>query len=209
MQIHVSTSSFLHHVPSRELSCPRRRFSCIVSKEACRPRCLTSTAQSLVTLPLTAQDITPEAFAPFGQVIEATDDGKNFDDTDAALKLDLGTPRFYIMHLPRRGMTFDRITYHANVTQCLGGLNPASWYLGVAAPSGSVQNAPAEQDLHAFKIPAGTFVKLHQGTWHAGPLFQEHESMNFYNLELSDTNQVDHNTHVYSHKDGLQFEVIV
>lgn len=118
MQIHVSTSSFLHHVPSRELSCPRRRFSCIVSKEACRPRCLTSTTQSLVTLPLTAHDITPEAFAPFGQVylgcfqpfacgccsvftmlfaeaqvIEATDDGKNFDDTDAALKLDLGTPR--------------------------------------------------------------------------------------------------------------------
>ena len=112
------------------------------------------------------------------------------------------------MHLPRRGMTFDRITYHANVTQCLGGLNPASWYLAVAAPSGSVQNAPAEQDLHAFKIPAGKFVKLHQGTWHAGPLFQEHDSMKFYNLELSDTNQVDHNTHVYSHKDGLQFEVI-
>ena len=27
------------------------------------------------------------------QIIEATDDGKNFDDTDAALKLDLGTPR--------------------------------------------------------------------------------------------------------------------
>lgn len=112
------------------------------------------------------------------------------------------------MHLPRRGMTFDRITYHANVTQCLGGLDPTSWYLAVAAPSGSVQNAPAEQDLHAFKIPSGKFVKLHQGTWHAGPLFQSRESMDFYNLELSDTNQIDHNTHVYSHKDGLEFEVV-
>ncbi len=88
------------------------------SKDACRPRCLTSNAQSLVTLQLTAQDITPEAFAPFGQVslgyvqplacecclvftmlfaeaqvIGATDDGKSFDNTDAALNLDLGTPR--------------------------------------------------------------------------------------------------------------------
>lgn len=208
MQIQKSSSFFLRSVPSRALSFQRRKYAYIASKNACRPRCLTSIAQSLTTLPLTAQDITPEAFSPFGQVIGATDDGKSFDGTDAALKLDLGTPRFYIMHLKRRGMTFDRITYHGNVTQCLGGLNPSSWYLAVAAPSGSVQNAPAEKDLHAFKIPSGKFVKLHQGTWHAGPLFQNHESMDFYNLELSDTNQVDHNTHVYSHKDGLQFEVI-
>ena len=33
-------------------------------------------------------------------------------------------PRFYIMQLPRRGRTFHRITYHADVTQCLGGLDP-------------------------------------------------------------------------------------
>jgi len=111
------------------------------------------------------------------------------------------------MHLPKRGLTFDRITYHASVTQCLGGLSPASWYLAVAAPSGSVEKAPAEHDLHAFKIPAGKCVKLHQGTWHAGPLFQDNESMDFYNLELSDTNQVDHNTHIYSDHDGIQFEV--
>lgn len=30
---------------------------------------------------------------PITQVIGPTDDGKNFDDADAALKLDLGTPR--------------------------------------------------------------------------------------------------------------------
>jgi len=118
MQIYISSRSFLHSVPSRAISCQRGKYACIVSKHACRPRCLASTAQSLVTLPLTAQDITPEAFAPFGQVylgccqpfaceccsvftmlfaeaqvIGATDDGKSFDDTDAALKLDLGTPR--------------------------------------------------------------------------------------------------------------------
>lgn len=111
------------------------------------------------------------------------------------------------MRLSQRGMTFDRITYHADVTQCLGGLTPADWYLAVAAPTGSVQQFPTQQDLHAFRIPAGKFVKLHLGTWHAGPLFDDSKSMDFYNLELSDTNQVDHNTHVYSKQDSLQYEV--
>lgn len=63
--------------------------------------------------------ISPETFAPFGQLILPTDDGKPFDDQDAKLRLDAGTPRFYIMRLPRRGMAFDRITYHAQCTQCL------------------------------------------------------------------------------------------
>lgn len=111
------------------------------------------------------------------------------------------------MRLSRRGMVFDRITYHADVTQCLGGLTPAEWYLAVAAPSGSVHNSPTPQDLHAFRIPTGKFVKLHQGTWHAGPLFDDSDFMDFYNLELSDTNQVDHNTHIYSKQDGVQYEV--
>ena len=49
-----------------------------------------------------------------------------------------------------------------------------------------------------FRIPHGVFVKLHQGTWHAGPLFDEAEYMDFYNLELADTNVADHNTHCYA-----------
>ncbi|XP_024517675.1 uncharacterized protein LOC9657510 [Selaginella moellendorffii] len=39
--------------------------------------------------------------------------------------------------------------------------------------------------------------KLNEGTWHAGPLFGDRDSMVFYNLELSDTNVVDHTTHVF------------
>ena len=68
---------------------------------------------------LQAVSISPETFAPFGQLIQPTHDGKEFDDEDAKLRLDAGTPRFYIMRLPRRGLSFDRITYHAEVTQCL------------------------------------------------------------------------------------------
>lgn len=42
--------------------------------------------------------------------------------------------RLYIMSLPATGLRFDRITYHADVTQCLGGLGYDHWYLAVAAP---------------------------------------------------------------------------
>ncbi len=32
--------------------------------------------------------------------------------------------------------------------------------------------------------------------------------MDFYNLELSDTNVTDHNTHDYRRSNGLEFEVV-
>ena len=39
----------------------------------------------------------------------------------------------------------------------------------------------------------GVFIKLHCGTWHAGPLFDTPTQMDFANLELSDTNVTDFN----------------
>jgi ureidoglycolate hydrolase len=73
------------------------------------------------------------------------------------------------MRLPRRGLSFSRITYHANVTQCLGGLSPpAPWYIVVAPPSGSVAAYPHAGQLTAFKVPHGVAVKFTAGTWHAG-----------------------------------------
>lgn len=47
-----------------------------------------------------------------------------------------------------------------------------------------------------------------QGTWHAGPLFSGHPHMDFYNLELSDTNVEDHNTHDYRRAQGTECEVV-
>lgn len=118
---------------------------------------------------LQAQLVTSEAFEPFGQLIGPTDDGKPFDATDAQLVLDKGTPRFYIMRIPRRGLQFSRITYHAKCTQCLGGLQSSTgtspWYIVVAAPTGSVSKYPQQQQLQAFKVPHGMFIKLKEGTW--------------------------------------------
>lgn len=60
-------------------------------------------------------------------------------------------------------------------------------YMAVAKP-GIETLAP--EDVAAFKVPFGAFIKMHAGTWHAGPHFEDLQHMDFYNLELADTNQV-------------------
>ncbi|PKI74630.1 hypothetical protein CRG98_004957 [Punica granatum] len=175
-------------------------------------------------------EATPETFKDFGQVVGASPDGEEFGPQDAQLDLSRGTPRFYIMHLEDRPLKFSTITHHASVTQCLGSIGGHPWYLGVAKPSivgpsdevkkdGSVDGRnikdspwghsyvpPAVDDVQVFRIEGSKFLKLNHGTWHAGPLFKA-DSMDFYNLELSNTNVVDHTTHNFRKKNGVIFSI--
>ncbi|XP_054785650.1 uncharacterized protein LOC129292144 [Prosopis cineraria] len=171
-------------------------------------------------------DATPSSFKDYGQVIEASPDGDEFGPHDAQLDLSRGTPRFYIMHLEDRPLGFSMITHHASVTQCLGSIGGHVWYLGVAKPSivhsnevkddnsqravpshcGHLYVPPAVEDVQVFKVSGSKFLKLNQGTWHAGPLFKA-ETMDFYNLELSNTNVIDHTTHNFIKNDGVVFSI--
>ena len=154
---------------------------------------------------LTAQPLTAESFRPFGQVLSPQWDGKPYDSEDAQLKLDGGIPRFYIMQLDRKGRQFDKITRHLACTQCLGSLEGKEWLMGVALPCEGP--APDPKEIRAFRIPGDCFIKLEVGTWHAGPLF-ETDVINFYNLELSDTNVVDHDTCNLAESFGISFEIV-
>lgn len=155
---------------------------------------------------LPAQIITPENFQSYGQVIFASIDGKTFDNEDAQLNLKNGIPRFYIMRLHHKGRKFDKITRHVQCTQCLGSLEGKDWLMVVAPPNLDI-NTPALDKLAAFRIPGNCFIKLNVGTWHAGPYF-DHEYVDFYNLELSDTNVVDHFTHSFKTSNQLEFEIV-
>lgn len=158
---------------------------------------------TLQTLP--ADWITKSAFAPYGELILPSADGKPFDETDAQLDLSQGQPRFYIMQLKQRGKQFNRITRHQFCTQCLGSLEGKTWLLAVAPPSQNSQ--PHTEQLKAFQIPGTCFIKLHKGTWHAGPYFDD-DLINFYNLELTDTNEVDHFSYDFLKQDNLIWEII-
>ena len=138
-------------------------------------------------------DLTPEAFAPYGTVIPPMEDGTPFGPHDAALHLIGGTPRFYAMRLPNRGLVISRITRHRNVTQVLASAGGFPWLIAVAPPP-DVDAADAEprlEDIRAFRIPGDAAVMLKVGAWHAGPLFEMPEA-SFFNLELADTNLTDH-----------------
>jgi ureidoglycolate hydrolase len=153
---------------------------------------------------LTAQPITPENFRPYGQVISASADGKPFDAEDAQLRLDRGIPRFYIMRLGDRGRKFSQITRHQHCTQCLGSLAGQEWLIAVAPPS--LAETPNVEAIAAFRIPGSCFIKLEVGTWHAGPYFEQ-TAIDFYNLELSDTNVTDHQTCDLQATYGIEFEL--
>jgi ureidoglycolate hydrolase len=149
--------------------------------------------------------VTPENFQPYGQVIWASEDSKSYDTEDAQLNLQNGTPRFYIMRLHHKGRKFHKITRHVQCTQCLGSLEGKDWLIAVAPPRDTEQ--PALEEIVAFRIPGNCFIKLEVGTWHAGPYF-DHAFVDFYNLELSDTNTVDHFTHNFLTSNQLEFEFI-
>ncbi|KAF8108972.1 hypothetical protein N665_0104s0279 [Sinapis alba] len=180
-------------------------------------------AESPVEVNLIPIEATPESFADYGQVIKVSSDGDHFGPNDAQLDLSGGIPRFYIMRLEDRSFGFSTITHHANVTQCLGSIGGHVWYLGVAKPSliedvdreragdnvesgsgGHLYAPPAVEEVRVFRFSGPKFVKLNRGTWHAGPLFGD-SFMDFYNLELSNTNEVDHTTHDFKKKNGVTF----
>lgn len=151
--------------------------------------------------------LTPESFATYGTVIEPKEDGTPFGPEDAELELTRGTPRLYIMRLPRRPMRVKQITRHRQVTQCLASVGGKPWLIAVAPPLkvDDPQAEPALEDIKAFRIPGDVAIKLHRGSWHAGPFF-EAEEVSFFNLELSNTNEVDHQNCYLDKKYGTVFE---
>ena len=160
-----------------------------------------------------ARTATRENFAPFGDLVGIAPDGENWSvEKDADLVgFDgrHGFPRFYLMALGGpRPYRYDRVTHHARVTQCLGAASATEdFYLAVHAPTigaDGVAWPPDPAGVRVFRVAPHTFVKLHRGTWHAGPLWGEAPERVFYNLELHDTNEVDHNTVVFD--DAYTFE---
>jgi ureidoglycolate hydrolase len=146
-----------------------------------------------------AQDLTDEAFAPYGDIIKPRISREQFDraysydpskeNTHVKLVMTNGEPTLRIMHQRLRGLTFSKMARHRRVSQCLGSLQVKEWFMAVAAPTNN-DSQPRLEDIAAFLIPGDRIIKLHVGTWHAGPHFR-HEECLFLNLENEDTNTRD------------------
>jgi ureidoglycolate hydrolase len=149
---------------------------------------------------LEIRELTPEAFAPYGQIVMPLKTGGQGAETgydpetsprEAKLVLHNGEPRLWIMHLPHVGLGFSRIACHRKVTQCLGSLGGKEWLIAVAPPGDLGDDArPRLEEIVAFRVPGDRLIKLHLATWHAGPHFVHDECL-FVNLENLDTNRRD------------------
>jgi ureidoglycolate lyase len=123
------------------------------------------------TVELTAEPISAQAFAPYGTLIEAIADGQLFGPSEAQLALTAGTPRLYIMELPRRALQVRLLTRHRAVTQCLASAGGKEWFIVVAPPDG-LNDPSAEPNIgmvRGFRIPGDVAVKMHRGTSHLSP----------------------------------------
>ena len=131
-------------------------------------------------------------FAACGNLLLPQDDPARFGPEDAELHFAPdGQPRFYLMRLRRRPPLVAAMTCHHRVSQCLGSADAQPWWLAVAAPEAAGTGLNAGSVLLLKMLP-GEGVKLHPGTWHAGPYVSKPSAL-FFNLELRTTNDDDHN----------------
>lgn len=132
---------------------------------------------------------TPEALAPYGQLVEPLPNGADFGPGDAELTLNPGKPRFWVMALTHREPRARVLARHSLCSQCLASADGKPWWIVLAPPQPEL--APPDPALiQLFRIKPGVILKLHVGTWHAGPYFREPHAC-FFNLELADTNSRD------------------
>ena len=143
----------------------------------------------MMSAPLQPVDARDPRFAVCGTLLEPQDDPARFGSHDAELAFEPGDqPRFYVMRLRRRPAQVSAMTCHRRVSQCLGSAEGLPFWMVVAPPGESVD----AQALLLVKLQPGEGIKLHPGTWHAGPYFAAASAL-FFNLELRMTNENDHN----------------
>ena len=151
---------------------------------------------------LTALSLDQCDFTRFGTAILPVDDMTPHSSCDAELKFNGDNLRYYVMRLHRRAAVLGSMTRHIQATQCLGSADAQPWWLAVA--TAKLQSEQLDHStVQLVKVQPGEAVKLHQGTWHAGPFFLATTAL-FFNLELSDTNLVDHNSQPLNQKLKLQ-----
>ena len=142
-----------------------------------------------VIKPIRPQD---PRFAACGTLLLPQDDPARFGPDDAELHFAPdGQPRFYLMRLRRRPPLVAAMTCHHRVSQCLGSADAQPWWLAVAEQEAGGTGLHAGSVLLLKMLP-GEAIKLHPGTWHAGPYVSKPSAL-FFNLELRTTNDDDHN----------------
>lgn len=142
--------------------------------------------------PLRATSLLDPRLEACGSGLREMDDMQPPDEKDPDLRFGPGKLRYFVMRLPYRPLSIKTMTRHLQSTQCLSSAEGLPFWMLLAPPhiKGPTLDATAAWLL---KVMPGEGLKLHIGTWHAGPYFPAKSAL-FFNLELADTYIKDHET---------------
>lgn len=129
---------------------------------------------------LAVETVTPEAFAPFGQVL-SPQGRKRLPINTYGDKLDLYREGFqsdqpiewFIFDGAKRwnGVLF--LERHQQLTQTFIPVGGKGFYTVVAPPGAREENGfPALSELRAFFVPGDVAIQMHRATWHENPMPQ-------------------------------------
>ena len=117
-----------------------------------------------------AELLTPEAFAPFGEVLSLREQPPDFHgNTSVGWKANFeGSGATLIMTLSSRyvGLRCTSLERHLNVTQTFIPLGRVPAIIAVAVPTDGMKT-PAPEDVRAFILDGSAGYVLHAGAWHS------------------------------------------
>lgn len=124
------------------------------------------------TTPIRLEPLTPEAFAPFGQIIAERDAPPVFAGPGLAswrmAYEAAGASELMVVRYDHRPLELTMLERHLNVSQSFVALGGVPSVMVVAAPTGEeAESLPAPGDLRAFLVPGGAGILLWRATWHA------------------------------------------
>ncbi|HKX30144.1 MAG TPA: ureidoglycolate lyase [Blastocatellia bacterium] len=108
---------------------------------------------------LTVQPMTPENFAPYGEIIG--------ERGEVDLDLDGGTANLVAQTVEARPLAFDFLGRHQRTEQVFVPLGGSMSIIALAPPSSENPDVPDIKQLAAFLVDGSSAFKLHRGTWHA------------------------------------------
>ena len=148
---------------------------------------------------VTAEPLTEEAFAPFGQMISRG---------DMVMELRGGEVfHLNVLHYARRPLRCDHLNRHHKATQALVALAGKPTLLVVAPPAYDFSTADHLPHVRAFVCDGTAGVNLGLGTWHWGP-YPLHDHVDLVNVQGA--NFADDNEIAYLERDlGVVVETVL
>lgn len=125
--------------------------------------------QSVRVVRIKVEELTAEAFRPFGELLEASGRPPDFTGVNSAgwrAGFESDSPAEVMFYRSSySGMRFGMLERHHSVTQSFVPLGGMPALIAVAPPSAR-DAVPAPEDVRAFLLDGTAGYVLHAGTWH-------------------------------------------